>query len=74
MCIVIISFPNPDVLNFENNIAFLSSLFCRWPKKSGRKLKYLKNEQRLRRNEKHFSSFLKSFPWPEIVSDVEVHL
>ena len=53
-------------------IKLLLSFFCYMTKKSRQKLKNLENEKRW--NKKHFSSFLKGFQLPKIVSDLRVHL
>ena len=38
-------FPVYDVIKFEITLAFSSSRFPTWPKKSGQKFEYLKNEK-----------------------------
>ena len=58
MCIVIIFYPGCEGTNFETD--FLSSRFPTWPKKSGQKLKYVKNKNSLSIwNKKHFFIFFK---------------
>ena len=42
MCIVIVSFPVVDGMNFQINDSFLYGHFPAWPKKSGRVFRYLK--------------------------------
>ena len=44
MCIVIVCYPNCDVINLMLTFTFLSSRFSTWTK-SEQKLKYLKNEK-----------------------------
>ena len=48
ICVVIISFPIGEFINFKITIAFLSSRFPIWSKKSGQKSKYQKNEKSIR--------------------------
>ena len=63
------------VISFEINISFPTKQFSYMTKKSGRKFKYpknLKNFISLTWNKKHFSSFLKCFHLPQIVSDPRV--
>ena len=48
ICIVSICFPVCGVIDFEINLAFLSSHFPRWPKKSGQKFKYLRTKRALK--------------------------
>ena len=45
MWFIIFCLPVSDVINFEINLAFLSSLFPTWPRKSGLKSEYLENEK-----------------------------
>ena len=68
MCITIVCFPGCDIINFGINPIFLIKRFFYMTKKSGQKFKYLENKK------KHFSSFLKGFQWPEIVSDLRGRL
>ena len=78
MCIIIISFPVDDVINFEINRSFLSSRFPAWPKMSGKNLNLNLNRLRTKRifkvEYKAFFSFSKGFQLPEIVSDLGVPL
>ena len=64
MCIAIVCQPGSDVINFEINLIFLIKSFFDMAKTSRQKF--------LRWNKKQFSSFLKSFPLPNIVSDLRV--
>ena len=44
MCIIIICFPVYDVIIFEFSLSVLGKPFSAWPKTSGQKFEYLKNE------------------------------
>ena len=56
----------------ELSFSFQTSRFSTWPKKSGRKIKYIKNKSFWGEIEKHFSSYLKGFKLPEINSGILV--
>ena len=45
MCILVVCFAVHNVINLKLNLAFLSSCFSVWLKRSGLKFKYLKNEK-----------------------------
>ena len=73
MCIAIICYPGWDVINFEINLIFLIKQFFYMTKKSRQKVKYLEKEKKLLRwNKNYFSSILKDFQLPKIVSDLQV--
>ena len=75
MCIAIICYPGWDVINFEINLIFLIKQFFYMTKKSRQKVKYLEKEKKLLRwNKNYFSSILKDFQLPKIVSDLQVCL
>ena len=75
MCIAIICYPGWDVINFEINLIFLIKQLFYMTKKSRQKVKYLEKEKKLLRwNKNYFSSILKDFQLPKIVSDLQVCL
>ena len=62
MFIVIISFPDCDIINFEINLIFLIKPFSYMTKKSQDKnLQIWEQKELLKWSEKRFSSFLKAF-------------
>ena len=62
MFIVIISFPDCDIINFEINLIFLFKPFSYMTKKSqGKNLQIWEQKELSKWSEKHFSSFLKAF-------------
>ena len=62
MFIVIISFPDCDIINFEINLIFLIKPFSYMTEKSQDKnLQIWEQKELLTWSEKHFSSFLKAF-------------
>ena len=75
MRIKIVCWPGCDAIKFETNVIFLIKPFRCMTKKSRQKSKYLENEEEfLRWNKKHFSSFLKRFQLPKFVSDLRLRL
>ena len=75
MCIAIVCQPGCDVIKFEINLTFLIKLFCYMTEKSRQKFKQLENEKSFRGEiKKQFSSFLKGFQLPKIVSGLRVRL
>ena len=74
MCIAIVCFAGCDFINSEINLIFLIKLFFHLIEKSRQKFKWLENENILSWNKNHFSSFLKGFQLPQIVSDHRVRL
>ena len=75
MCVTILCWPGCDVIKFEINLIFFIKPFYYLTKKSRQKLKYLENEKSFWSEKKnHFSSFLKSFEFPKIVSNLRVCL
>ena len=75
MCIVIISFPDCDVINFKSNLGFLIKPFS-YMTKNFRTIIYISSERKesFGWNKRYFSVFLKGFHFPEIVSDLRVLL
>ena len=75
MCIKVVCKPGCDVMQFQINLIFLIKPFRYMTKKSRQKLKYLENEMSFWVEiKKHFSSFLKGFQLPKVVSDLTVRL
>ena len=72
ICIAIVCYQACDVINIEINPTLLVKPFFYITKTTRQKFKYLENEKSFL--EKHFSSFLKGFQVPKIVSDLRVHL
>ena len=75
MCITIVCEPGCDVINFEINLVLLIKPFCytTWKVKTRSKISWERKEL-LRWNKKHFSSLLKGFQLPKVVSDLREHL
>ena len=67
-CIPIVFFSGCDVMNFQIDLIFLIKPFFYMTKKSRQKLKALRTKRALKVKKKHFSSFLKGFQLPKIVS------
>ena len=67
-CIPIVCFSGCDVMNFEIDLIFLIKPFSYMIKKSRQKLKALRTKRTSKVKKKHFSSFLKGFQLPKIVS------
>ena len=71
-CIVIFCYPGCGVTRLA--LTFWSSRFSTWPKSQDKNLNTWEWRKLLRWTKKHFSSLLKSFHLPKIVSDLRVHL
>ena len=74
MCITIASLPGCDVINFEIKVMFRIKPFFYMTKKSRQKFKNLESKKSFSREKSIFSSFLKDFHLPEVVSDLRVRL
>ena len=74
MYIVIDYYPVCDVTNFEIYLSFLIKPFSYMSRNSEQKMKYVKKKRAFKVKKKHFSSFLKIFQLPEIVSGLRVRL
>ena len=75
MCIAIVCYPGCDVMDFEINLIFLIKPFFLQDQKVMAKTEISwERKELLRSNKKHFSSFLKCFQFPKIVSDLRVRL
>ena len=70
MCIVIICLPLLDVIKYEIDLSY-QAVFLH-DQKIRTKFKYRENEKSF--NKKHFSSFIKGFQLPQVVSDPRVGL
>ena len=66
LCIVILCYPGCDVKNFQINVIFLIKPLTVDQKVKAKILISYEWEELLRRNKKHFSSFLKSFYWSKL--------
>ena len=75
MCIVIISFPGCDVMNFKFNLGFLIKPFS-YRTKNFRTIIYISSERKesFGWNKRYFSVFLKGFHFSGSVSDLRVLL
>ena len=74
ICIAIVCYPSCDVIDFKIDFIFLVKPFSCKTKTSKQKFKYLEKEELLTRNKKYFSSFLKDFQLPKVVSNLRVRL
>ena len=74
MCTAVVCFPGCDVINFEINFVFLMKHFSYMTKNSREKFIYVENKKSFFHHKKHFSSYLKGFHLPTIVSDLRVRL
>ena len=67
ICMIIVSYPGCDVINFEINFIFLiKPFFSTWPKSQDKNLNILKRKELLRWNKKHFSSIFKGLSLKQI--------
>ena len=74
ICTAIVCLPSCDVINYEITLCLWSSRFSARPKSRDKNISILRTKRALRWNKKHFSSLLKNFQLPKIVSDLRVSL
>ena len=68
--ITTVCLPGCDVIEFEINRIFLMKPFSSMTKMSRQRLKYIENKKSFWSEKKHFSSYLKCFDLPKLVSDL----
>ena len=75
MCLAVVCIPGCEVINFEINLIFLIKPSYYINKNTDKNSNMLNMKRAIKvKHEKHFSSYLKGFQLPRIVSDLSVPL